>query len=334
MLNQSRASVNEEANADENPLDFSDAISWPNNANNSGMVPARTAAAVDGPSDTHVLENSDPHLRYSPSASAHHPGQVSNAQISMEASFEAVSRAGNESFANQDQTPQSYVTGITADEEAVAPVQPYSNYVSRSVPRGGVSPRGGFDFSWCKPSMSFGFLVLIGVVLVVPAVVVTVAFLVPRQVSPDPVYTPLKEELTELLRSVSLDNGTALLTPSTPQNDAFNWLMENAETNSALNKFLPYGDMQTTQRYALATLYFSTAGPDNWGTNDGWLSQQNECLEWFHHYTKEFCTSGALVDLDLSNNRLQGTLPDELSILGGSLSKYFMRDTCTDGAFR
>lgn len=41
-----------------------------------------------------------------------------------------------------------------------------------------------------------------------------------------------------------------------------------------------YRDWQVVQRFALATLYFSTGG-DNWFQNDGWLLYEVEEYEWY-----------------------------------------------------
>jgi hypothetical protein len=71
------------------------------------------------------------------------------------------------------------------------------------------------------------------------------------------------QELESLLIPVSLDNGTALRTPSTPQNKAFNWLAININLDF-------YSDAKKLQRYALVTLFFSTNGA-SWLTKDGWL---------------------------------------------------------------
>jgi hypothetical protein len=40
-----------------------------------------------------------------------------------------------------------------------------------------------------------------------------------------------------------------------------------------------YSDAQKVQRYVMATLFFSTNGP-NWIMSDGWLSNDGECT-WF-----------------------------------------------------
>jgi hypothetical protein len=76
--------------------------------------------------------------------------------------------------------------------------------------------------------------------------------------------------LSDLLSSISSDNGEAISTTSTPQNKAFNWMVTN---NTHLETF---SNEQIIQRYALATLYYSANG-DSWDINESWLSESEEC---------------------------------------------------------
>ena len=66
-----------------------------------------------------------------------------------------------------------------------------------------------------------------------------------------------------------------------------------------------------TDRDALVTLYNATSG-DNWANNDNWLSDK-PLGEW---HGVDVDDSGGVVRLNLSSNRLTGTIPGEL----GSLS--------------
>jgi hypothetical protein len=124
------------------------------------------------------------------------------------------------------------------------------------------------------------------------------------------------QDLTELLSSVSPDGGAALQTPSTPQYNALNWLVGNSNLDR-------YSDERKIQRYALATLYYSTNG-DYWLVNTGWMSDSNEC-EWhiddsdFSHSTETFCIDGAVVKIILLENNLVGNIPAEVSLLSKSL---------------
>ena len=135
--------------------------------------------------------------------------------------------------------------------------------------------------------------------------------------------------LLDLLSSVSYDGGEALRTPSTPQNRAFNWLAANSDLETYTNK-------RIVQRYALATLYFSTNG-DSWMTKERWLDngdecswwrssnpcqEDSECLWWQGSYDAVPCTdSGDVRNLQLNDNNLQGTIPPEIGLLSDSLGE-------------
>lgn len=328
---------------------FSEQISWP-----SSPWPGTGNEAPSTPTNRgQTLENSSPRLSNGlPVGESQYDGSMD--RISEGASFQDLHRSNNETIDYQEPAPDPYaITAVvTDDEEASAAAagtrsRSYPEYTPRSssVPRGGASGGGSswFDFScdlsWCQPSYSFGFLVFTGIILVVPAVVITLAFIIPREVAPEAVYLPLSEILTKLLNESSLDEGSAMATFGTPQFEAFNWLLNSSQPHTDGRSYestgaqigtmfgngtvysLPYGDLQTKQRYAMATLFFSTGG-DAWATNDGWLNQTtNECLDWFHRYTAEFCAGGSVVNLDLSDNDMLGTIPNELSILAESLSK-------------
>jgi Leucine-rich repeat (LRR) protein len=118
--------------------------------------------------------------------------------------------------------------------------------------------------------------------------------------------TVLDNDLFDLLVSVSPDNGAALQDESSPQYQAFAWLSQNAALSV-------YSQRRKLQRYALATLYFSTDGV-NWAQNASWLSNANEC-SW---YTRSSQPCGALSDyqnLELYYNDLQGQIPPEIGLL-------------------
>jgi hypothetical protein len=83
------------------------------------------------------------------------------------------------------------------------------------------------------------------------------------------------------------------------------------------------------QRFVMATLYFSTNG-DSWREDDGWLSDEDEC-DWFSSASKNPCDkNGHLRELDLRDNRLEGTMPVELSWLH-SLLRINLRESNIGG---
>jgi hypothetical protein len=123
-------------------------------------------------------------------------------------------------------------------------------------------------------------------------------------------------QLTELLTSVSFDNGTALTTAGTSQNKAFKWLLNNTSLDT-------YSDKRKIQRYALATLYYSTNG-EKWHHNTKWLSDEEEC-DWYNRADGSRCSNEGtiLTTLHLWSNKLFGSVPDELMLLD-SLGKNIM----------
>ncbi len=144
-----------------------------------------------------------------------------------------------------------------------------------------------------------------------PAVAPTTS--IPSTPFPTARPTPLSQlpALTQLLASASLDGGAALRTPSTPQNMALNWLAGNANLGS-------YTDQKKIQRFVLATLYFITDG-DNWLVRTNWLSDRDECTDWYHDAEGPFCVGGAVGELDFHGNNLAGKIPVELALLSTSV---------------
>jgi hypothetical protein len=155
----------------------------------------------------------------------------------------------------------------------------------------------------CKRKMTIAVMLVLAVVaIVVGSVIATTGN----------TMSPPTAGLDKLLSSVSFDNGTALQTPSTPQNNALSWLASNPNLDT-------YSDMKKIQRYILAVLYYSTNG-HNWVRNDGWLGNENEC-NWYNK-ADSFCNeNGAVEALDLFSNNLGGMIPNELALLSDSLAK-------------
>jgi hypothetical protein len=131
--------------------------------------------------------------------------------------------------------------------------------------------------------------------------------------APDP---PPEDLLFRLLASFSADDGESLRDRSTPQFAAMQWL-RTPEGNQGV-----YNDEIFLQRYVLATLYFATQG-HGWNFNDMWLTNANEC-EWFSSGNQWPCDSdGMVVELNLENNGLQGSIPKEIDLLF-QLGKRFL----------
>lgn len=128
--------------------------------------------------------------------------------------------------------------------------------------------------------------------------------------------------------------------PTSPQALAYRWLLNDRSLSN-------YSDLRLLQRFALATLFFSTNGPRNWARDDHWLDHYvHECI-WFSQDTlkvdgaqvslgnpcedgfpaekssqgtkintnKTDTNSGVYKNLFLNQNQLSGTLPPEISLL-------------------
>jgi Leucine-rich repeat (LRR) protein len=118
-----------------------------------------------------------------------------------------------------------------------------------------------------------------------------------------------RQALLNILVPLSLDNGTSLLTTGSPQYKALEWAMMDSVGGSTA-RFL--------QRYALATLYYSTngasTGTSSWLNASGWLSPDDECT-WYGTSCIGDSATSSLTGLQLTNNQLSGSIPNELSLL-------------------
>lgn len=92
-----------------------------------------------------------------------------------------------------------------------------------------------------------------------------------------------------------------MLDASSAQGQAFQWIVADSSTS-------PCDSLAVSQRFALATLYYSTNG-DEWAFNENWLSNEPVC-EWFEVIC--FDDEETILQLNLFNNNLEGTLPWEL----------------------
>lgn len=139
---------------------------------------------------------------------------------------------------------------------------------------------------------------------------------IPSTVPPTPVV--LDASLLSFLRLISFDGGAALDDPTSPQYSAFLWLSQDPNLEF-------YDDERRTQRYAMATLYYSLNG-ESWLSNDGWLSEDDECT-WFSRVNRQICgrrrlqpsrpssSAGSIIRLVLYYNNLEGAIPPEIAHL-------------------
>jgi Leucine-rich repeat (LRR) protein len=136
--------------------------------------------------------------------------------------------------------------------------------------------------------------------------------------TPAPMFDPLPQELINLIAPVSFDGGESLMDPYSPQSAAARWLEDNAQLRN-------YTDQRKLQRYALATFYFSSDG-DAWKDKQKWLSDSNECTDWWqsefngNEDVKLDCDGdNAIKHLYVQDNNLAGSIPDEIAFLSNSL---------------
>jgi hypothetical protein len=124
--------------------------------------------------------------------------------------------------------------------------------------------------------------------------------------APTPSPQEILKELESILVRVAFDNGEALREQSTPQNKALNWLANN---NTKLDS---YPAAKKIQRYALATLFYSTNGA-SWNDNSTWMSDEDEC-GWYNNGAS-LCTRGSVDTIKMWGNNLIGTIPNEVGLL-------------------
>jgi len=147
----------------------------------------------------------------------------------------------------------------------------------------------------------------------------------------------------------SLSNPDIFLDESSPQSQALQWIRMNyVPDDVASNDKTPY----LIQHYVLAVLYYGLDGPNSWMRTDRWLSNETSVCEWYtstyHHHSHQASLShtlynheekdniivgdenalcnnhGLLQILDLSSNRLVGTLPTEIGLLSNYLKRINM----------
>jgi hypothetical protein len=123
--------------------------------------------------------------------------------------------------------------------------------------------------------------------------------------------------LFDFLVQNSFDEGRALSDPSSPQYRAFGWLALNRNLES-------YSEARRLQRYALATLYYSTNG-DEWLNKGNWMSDANEC-GWFSKAGLGPCNApgSEVKNFELDYNNLNGVMPAELALLSNSLERIVL----------
>lgn len=126
----------------------------------------------------------------------------------------------------------------------------------------------------------------------------------PSPTMPTQAPIAIPQDLVDLISIHSFDAGAASRIPGTPQNKALNWLARNENIDS-------YSDDRKIQRYALATVYYSTGGGETWDPFGLWLTDERECGSWGNAIS---CEVGSVVSFE-QNGFMEGTIPNEIALL-------------------
>jgi len=94
----------------------------------------------------------------------------------------------------------------------------------------------------------------------------------------------------------------------TAQYFAIKWIIKNDDSTTIS---FPGNEEKILELYGLAVFYYSTDG-DNWNQKNNWLNASAELRDW--HGVKNI--EEQIIELDLRNNNLKGTVPDEVAFLG------------------
>jgi hypothetical protein len=114
--------------------------------------------------------------------------------------------------------------------------------------------------------------------------------------------------LFDMLSSTSSGAAERIRGNATPQNEAYFWLEGSANVAS-------FDDSKKIQRFAMATLFFSTDGPNSWSDSGVWATDIDEC-QWSIDGSIS-CAGGVLTTIEFDNNNLMGPLPPEIGLLTG-----------------
>jgi hypothetical protein len=117
--------------------------------------------------------------------------------------------------------------------------------------------------------------------------------------------TPLQRDA--MISLIQLRSSSTNFSDSSPQSQALDWILSDLFSSSD-----GLSEDRLVQRFALATLYYSTNGT-NWD-HVGWLNSTNECL-WDRNDIVCSPEPPEVEGLDLSEDSLSGRIPIELSLL-------------------
>lgn len=140
--------------------------------------------------------------------------------------------------------------------------------------------------------------------------------------TPSMVVVPTTEAFRtrrQKLIRLSPSSEEALFLSSSAQYRALEWLTFESNYTSYSSS-----EDRVVQRWVMATIFYSLRGR-RWTRSDNWLGEMHEC-DWFSVDPTKYCDeNGNVVGIYLSNNRLGGLIPDEISLLSNHLGRSSCR---------
>jgi hypothetical protein len=135
--------------------------------------------------------------------------------------------------------------------------------------------------------------------------------------------------MLDFLKSESPDGGVALSNLASPQYKAYLWILGETPETEQSEPPSPNQRGRILSRYGMATLYYSTGGED-WTQSENWLSTSHICT-WYPSESTTCDTNQNVIELNLGDNNLIGTLPDEL-VFVSSLEGIDLRRNALTGS--
>lgn len=139
--------------------------------------------------------------------------------------------------------------------------------------------------------------------------------------SPTIAPTSVADSIVNAILAVSpASTASALQNETSPQSKALEWVLGTTPTSTT------YSQSRIRQRFALATLYYSTNG-HSWTNREGWPGgldgeeeSDDECFQFFNGAFSPCNSRDEIVFLQLPGNNLQGEIPVEINLLSNLIS--------------
>jgi hypothetical protein len=142
----------------------------------------------------------------------------------------------------------------------------------------------------------------------------------PPEPSLNVTYAPTMSSVVVRIEALSPESMEALADPTSPQLLALEWLVNDTKADT-------YSDRQLSQKFVLATLFFSTDG-SGWKDSLSWVEDGVDECEWRGIECNE---DGGVRAIRLSEDNLSGPLPQEIHLLSDSLEEVFFDENKISG---